>query len=456
MRKASLLIAAAIFGCFMFNPLAEAAGTFDASAMSALSAWLRSETGVTTGGGGAVTTWADQSGNSNDATSPAGFSPVLASGGVNFSGRNVINFSNSATARLNLPTTSTLGIQSSDYEIFVVGRTASSAIQFLTSDGSIENYETHINGASGFRGIPVNLNRRDVGNNGSLANNLPNIFSLRVDGDTGFARANGVDSTGLGPAQSASNTPLTLGVRASNLSLGLDGDIAEVLVFNRALTGSERASVEGYLQSEWQPFRLKQVGPTGNPVPDNIALNADSMGKPKAFAKDLLNGDGFGVHGIDDVNDGVYGNSNSWIGNSADSFVGVDLGGEFLIDGVAWGRDSDGVVEFMDRAAGDYLVQFTNVDSPNASTPDTDWTTLAEVTLHVGDADQFLRHEYEFDGVVATGVRIVTAQNGLAIDELEVFGVATPEPASIAIWLLLGTAATGYAVRRARRRGAKG
>ena len=106
----------------------------------------------------------------------------------------------------------------------------------------------------------------------------------------------------------------------------------------------------------------------------------------------------------------------------------------------------------MDRAAGTYLVQFTNVDSPDETTPDGDWSTLAEVVLQATDINQFIRHEYESDPVVATGVRIVTAQNGLAIDELEVFGVAVPEPTSIAIWALLGLLGLGWGWRRARRR----
>ena len=61
------------------------------------------------------------------------------------------------------------------------------------------------------------------------------------------------------------------------------------------------------------------------------------------------------------------------------------------------------------------------------------------------------RHEWGFDPVLATGVRLLTP-NGAAIDELEVFAAAVPEPASVAIWTLLGLAAAGFGYRQRRRR----
>ena len=181
-----------------------------------------------------------------------------------------------------------------------------------------------------------------------------------------------------------------------------------------------------------------------------------------AFAKNLIVDGAFSpTHRIDNLNDGLYGNENSWIGHDAafgeangnPNFAGVNLGGEFLINEIAFGRDSDGVVSFADRAAGVYILQYTDVENPDATTSDLDWITLGTATLSPTDPQRFLRHSYTFDDVLATGVRILT-QNGegqIAIDEIEVFGTAVPEPASIALWSLLGVAATVVSVRLRRK-----
>ena len=86
---------------------------------------------------------------------------------------------------------------------------------------------------------------------------------------------------------------------------------------------------------------LLQEGPpaaaAGNlAVPPNLAL-----GKT-AFALDELNIGG--LHLITNVTNGSYGNSISWIGNGATGFdgpfIGVDLGGTFNINQMAFGRSN--------------------------------------------------------------------------------------------------------------------
>ncbi|MBN1344598.1 MAG: PEP-CTERM sorting domain-containing protein [Phycisphaerae bacterium] len=160
-----------------------------------------------------------------------------------------------------------------------------------------------------------------------------------------------------------------------------------------------------------------------------------------AFAKDVISG--YPIHQIAHLNDGLYGNDNSWVAASAQSFVGVDLGGGFLIDGIAWGRDNLG--DYADRCFGAYTVQITTVDSPNASTSDADWLTIGSIAYDAAtpDATPSLRHFYEFGSVYATGVRLLTDSSAaggssIAIDEIEVYTV--PEPGALAM-LLIGSLA---------------
>ncbi|MDB6174307.1 MAG: Protein of unknown function (DUF1553)/Protein of unknown function (DUF1549)/Planctomycete [Chthoniobacteraceae bacterium] len=187
------------------------------------------------------------------------------------------------------------------------------------------------------------------------------------------------------------------------------------------------------------PFTLQTVG--GTMHAGNIALGG------VAFAKDVLTG--YDAHSIPHINDGIYGNANSWIGNSLDSFAGVRFSAPTTIDRVAFGRDNSPF--YTDRAAGYYLVQYTTAAGADNTTPDASWTNIGPVYLDPADPDRALRHEYSFAPVAgATALRIIGAgapdgaPNAAAIDELEVYS-SVPEPGSA---LLMLTGAAALAIRR--------
>ena len=153
------------------------------------------------------------------------------------------------------------------------------------------------------------------------------------------------------------------------------------------------------------------------------------------FAKDLINDGGFAAHQIAHINDGIFGNSNSWIGNSEGSFVGIAFAEAFEFQSLAFGRDNGGEAqEFTDRSVGTYVVQFTEALNPDENTPDEEWDTLD--TLDYSRAGGLLskphlRHRYNFEQIEATGIRIITF-NGACIDEIEIYAqpgeVQTPLP----------------------------
>ena len=192
------------------------------------------------------------------------------------------------------------------------------------------------------------------------------------------------------------------------------------------------------------PLKLVETG--GTFATERMNLGASYGATP--FAAASFNNDS---HKIIHLNDGLYGNTRSWIGSNLDSFCGIDLNGMFEIDGVAWGRDNDGVApEYTDRCMGVYTLQYTTVANPDETTPDGDWTTIGEITYGNFDGKQ-LRHLYDFDTVYASGVRLLVSSNdpnghAICIDELEVYG--TPEPTTLT---LLGLGALGLLARRRRR-----
>ena len=210
-------------------------------------------------------------------------------------------------------------------------------------------------------------------------------------------------------------TGIRLTVPGSSFTDGADIDELEVAAFAPA------------------PFTLQTVG--GTMGLGNVALGGT------AFAKDVL--PGYAEHTIPHLNDGIYGNANSWIGNSLDSFAGVTFTSPSTIDRIAFGRDNTPF--YADRSDGYYLVQYSVIPGANETTPDIGWTDIGPLYIDPLDPNRALRHEYSFGAVAgATALRIVAPGDGIAsgtaIDELEVYGVV-PEPGTAALLALGGIVA---------------
>jgi hypothetical protein len=215
---------------------------------------LNARLGVETSGGN-VTAWHDVSGNGHMATqgTPAA-QPTLQPNVME--AKPVVHFDGGDS--LVLPTPSDLGIQGQDYEMFIVARSASSAIQFLIA-GDKEDYEIHLNGDAGARFIPNGYSSgagaSDLGAATDYTDGEPHIFAARLlagTGHAGIVRVDGVESTDLTAfdGRSSANDPLLLGQREDG-SYRLSGDIAEVLIYDRVLTAAERRAVEDYLRLTW-------------------------------------------------------------------------------------------------------------------------------------------------------------------------------------------------------------
>ncbi len=147
------------------------------------------------------------------------------------------------------------------------------------------------------------------------------------------------------------------------------------------------------------------------------------------------------------LNDGLYGNSHSWIsangvgGNSdPDPFVGVNFNGTVGLTNLAWSRDNGDNSEFTgtDRALGTYTLQITFVSAPDANTADTGdpltgWVTVGTVEYRQAappDFNPHLRHRFDVsqqgNPIDATGLRIKVSNGAIDLDELEVNTAAVP------------------------------
>ncbi len=231
-------------------------------------------------------------------------------------------------------------------------------------------------------------------------------------------------------------------------------------------TGNVLGGASSYVSSATLPLAQFKQYMTAQPV---LASMGGSLTAAKdialasnggtAFAKDCITG--FTQHSIAHLNDGIYGNSNSWIGNGQSDFAGVAFKQACTIDALAFGRDNGGEsTVYTDRYTGTYIFQYTRAANPNASTPDSQWTSFGAFYL---DADfpntiNQDRHVYDFDPISGiTGVRILTCSDAnnfasyICIDEIEVYAAPVPEPGTLALLAAAGLAVlVGFAWRRRR------
>ena len=171
-------------------------------------------------------------------------------------------------------------------------------------------------------------------------------------------------------------------------------------------------------------------------VPDNDGLAENGA---VAFGSSELD---FGVHYIDNINDGFYGNSKSWIAKFTDPadvkpFVGLNFGKIVPVSSIAWGRDNGNNTDdccggqLRDRSFDVYHLDYTTVEEPDADTPEADdpvdgWVAIGSVKFKTA-SDTFspwLRHRFDVSlnnqPISATGIRIRVNSNQTAIDEIEV------------------------------------
>ena len=94
----------------------------------------------------------------------------------------------------------------------------------------------------------------------------------------------------------------------------------------------------------------------------NVALGSSGA---RATASGSL--EGYEIHQVQWVNDGLYGNNHSWIGEGISNvWVQIELPEPMRINRVVWGRDREGYM--VDRLATEYLVEI--------STNGSDWRTV--------------------------------------------------------------------------------
>jgi len=221
------------------------------SSLGGLALWLKADAGVTLAGSN-VTAWADQSGNGNNATSPSTY-PTFVSSSIN--SKPAISFNNDSSW-MQIPQNS-IG-NSGNISIFVVLNYVSGAV--ILNKGDAASFEATVwelttntgFGFVNFDGESYNWNTVSV----SPATNTPLLlegFSSAGVSQLAFNGTNSGDPSYANNAFNAISQYIGIGGGGDGGSAvsPLNAKIAEIIIYNRALTTQERQQVEAYLNQKY-------------------------------------------------------------------------------------------------------------------------------------------------------------------------------------------------------------
>jgi hypothetical protein len=233
---------------------ATAKKAFSPADISGLSLWLKADAGVTLSGSN-VTTWADQSGNGNNASSSGGTRPTFVSNTLN--SKPVLRF-DGAGQQMAL----TASIGGTAYSIFIVCKNndnTNGSMFLWSTDANYGKYIGSVTAAS-YNASARNkfiLSENDAGNGEGasvIAWSSAEVFNSYFVGTAtenggGKAYSNGSGGTDSLGTFVESNTFDLIG--GYDFGYELDGDVAEIISYNRAVTTPERQQVEAYLNSKY-------------------------------------------------------------------------------------------------------------------------------------------------------------------------------------------------------------
>ncbi|PTY02065.1 hypothetical protein DB346_10090 [Verrucomicrobia bacterium LW23] len=278
-----------------------------------LAVWLKADAGVTADGSNKVSKWADQGFLKNDATQvTAANQPLRVTGGLN--GNAVMRF-NGANQFFRLLDSSSLR-PSSNISVFAVAKSVtphngyvytrsltythwftnawiaphlSYSLSYVNTN-SPRAYFTTDPGAA----VKDLITSTSINNRWSSLSMIYNGTNLTLGGN-GSTLAT-MPATGNLHYQDASRRDVHIGVNldAWNRANGwLNGDIAEIVVYNRILSPSERSDVELYLANRHGMYHPQATWPTTNgysaEVQAAIAANSWNKGEADAYAAFLAN-----------------------------------------------------------------------------------------------------------------------------------------------------------------------
>ncbi|MEM7530698.1 MAG: FG-GAP-like repeat-containing protein [Chloroflexota bacterium] len=303
-----------------------------------LDLWLKANDGPdNTTDGGAIATWEDRSGNDYHVSqATASKQPTFRARASDINGQSVVRFDGSddwiGTNRISVNT---------DYSIFVMTQHATGSAGeyqsiFNTATSQFVNSSLQIEAGGGAQGCAGEIRFFGSDTGGSLLSPICAGTLTTAPQMRGFIQTAGAIETYLdGIQQSTGTRSFNGGVDAYRLGTNRNtngsywnGDIAEIVVYHRALTATERQQVESY-------FSLKY----GVSLSNTNYLNSDGNVIWDATANAPYNNDVAGI-GIDADSAFTQTTSSSTSTDDIVTMTGTVAGG--MVDGafLLWGNDN--------------------------------------------------------------------------------------------------------------------
>jgi len=208
--------------------------------------WDASDSSTITTSGSEVTQWSDKSGNGNDVSQSAGGSrPSPVANGLN--GLQVLNFDGTADHLVS----NTFVLQNA-HSIYAVAKSNTNGYRRLLNiekyyylgNGNGNNDFATLYGSNGWISTDTNTPAKSI--------EAHSILVAVSDGTNAIPYHNGTAqnsrSSNMGGAAPAG---ITIGRHSAKSEQYWDGHIAEIIIFNKNHSNTEREQVEGYLAHKW-------------------------------------------------------------------------------------------------------------------------------------------------------------------------------------------------------------
>jgi hypothetical protein len=210
-----------------------------------LALWLKADAGVVTNGS-AVTQWNDQTSSGNNAgQGNANDQPTLVPNALN--GHAVVRFNGSSDYLV----TNSVVTTASQFTIFVVSTLGNAPGPVYNGDSGASGYGFYRQNSADYGVLYGGQSFLTFGSTITSGEQLQELEN--TSGNTLTFYQNGTQSGNTATASPNAPTGATyIGGVNSNASNLFSGDIAEVLIYNRALSTSERQQVEQYLLNQYR------------------------------------------------------------------------------------------------------------------------------------------------------------------------------------------------------------
>ena len=245
------------------------------SGISSLTLWLRAD--CVTGNAAdpadnsAVSTWADLSGNGNNATGYG--TPTYQSDAANLiNSQPVVNF-NGLSSFTSIDIRAITRPNITIFSVYKLRGTSQVGIWGIDDGGWDRFFMARWNSNDG---IISHSGTTTVPNSGvnTTTKLITTIYKYNVNsGSSVYDNGSLVNSFTDNAAESAAQTTLRIGsIGAISGSYMLVGDIAEIIIFSQALSESDRKTVNGYLNTKYN------LGMSASNIPVNLTFNSFTIG----------------------------------------------------------------------------------------------------------------------------------------------------------------------------------